>query len=195
MLTTNNSRSGLPLRGPRVDLTAIHESDIPNLLPFFQDMASLTYFIPTTARPLNATQIGHLMTDWNDGVENFIFAVRVDGWLVGLLNLDGLDWPNGHSEIGIALTEPAARGHGLAAEALTLMIRYAFDELGLKRIWARVIEPNTASRKLFETLNFTLEGRLRQHILRRGDYHDMLIYGLLNTDQQPALSGHHDSDR
>ncbi|MGI6334105.1 MAG: GNAT family N-acetyltransferase [Saccharofermentanales bacterium] len=194
MLTTNDSRSGLPLRGPRVDLTAIHESDIPNLLPFFQDMASLTYFIPTTARPLNAIQIGRLLTDWNDGVENFIFAVRVDGRLVGLLNLDGLDWPNGNSEIGIALTEPAARGRGLAAEALTLMIRYAFDELGLKRIWARVIEPNTPSIKLFESLNFTLEGRLREQVLRHGNYHDMLIYGLLKTDQQPDLSQHHDSN-
>ncbi len=81
----------------RVDLTAIH-GPISRTCCHFQDMASLTYFIPTTARPLNATQIGRLMTDWNDGVENFIFAVRVDGWLVGLLNLDSLDWPNRHSE-------------------------------------------------------------------------------------------------
>lgn len=181
-MTTTDPLTGLPLHGPRVDLTALHESDLPHLLPFFQDMAALTYFIPTTARPLNAIQIEKLLADWNDGIENFVFAIRNCGNLIGLVNLDGFDWPNGHTEIGIALISPAERGHGLASEALTLLIRYAFDELGLNRIWARVIEDNKPSVRLFESLGFVSEGRLRQHVRRRGQYRDMLIYGLLTSE-------------
>lgn len=187
-MTTNDPRIGLPLHGPRVDLTALHDSDLQDLLPFFQDMAALTYFIPTTARPLNTPQIEKLLIDWNDGIENFVFAIRAYGRLVGLINLDGLDWPNGHSEIGIALTDPTERGHGLAAEAMVLMLRYAFDELGLNRIWARIIESNKPSIRLFESLGFSAEGSMRHHVRRRGQYCDMLIYGLLSTDGQPELA-------
>ncbi len=172
-------RDKLPLHGQRLDLTALEEADLPALQPFFQDIASLTYYIPTTARPLNANQLKLLLADWNDGLENFVFAIRFQDRLIGLVNLDGLDWPNGHTEIGIALTSIPDRGHGLAGEALNLLISYAFEELGLHRIWARIIEDNTSSIRLFEKLGFQLEGRLKQHVLRRGRYRDMLVYGLL----------------
>jgi len=171
---------GLPLHGLRVDLTALEANDLTVLQPFFQEMAALTYFIPTTARPLNAPQLSDLLADWNDGLENFVFAIRTNGRLIGMINLDGLDWPNGHAEIGIALTEPAERGHGYAAEAVSLLTSYAFEELGLHRIWARVIEDNHPSLLLFERLGFQREGCLRQHVRRRGKFRDMIVFGLLN---------------
>ncbi len=175
-------RSALPLHGQRIDLTALEASDLPLLQPFFQDMAALAYYLPTTARPLNAQQLNALLTDWNDGLENFVFAIRKDGQPIGLVNLDGLDWPNGHTEIGIALTDTDHRGQGFAAEALCLLIRYAFDELGLHRIWARIIEDNNPSIRLFKKMGFQLEGRMKEHVRRRGIFRDMLIFGLVQTD-------------
>lgn len=172
----------LPLTGPRIRLTALAEADLDLLLPFFQDMASLAYYLPTTARPLNKEQLDRLLEDWNDGQDSFVFAVRQADQLVGLVNLDGLDWPNSHAELGIALTDKAAHGQGLAQEALTLLISYCFAELGLARVWARIIEGNTASLRLFARLGFSQEGALRQHVLRQGQKKDMLIFGLLQSE-------------
>ena len=176
------SAQALPLQGPRVQLTALQESDLADLRPFFQDMSSLIYYIPTTARPLNDGQLRKLLDDWNDGIENFVFAVRFQGRLVGLVNLDGLDWPNSHVEIGIALTDPAARGQGLAKETVSLLLRYCFLELGLHRVWARIIEENSPSLKLFSALGFRKEGTLRQHVLRSGQYRDMHLFSLLREE-------------
>jgi len=187
-MTLNDPVGGLPLHGQRITLTALGENDLEALLPFFQDMAALTYFIPTTARPLNAPQLKDLLADWNDGVENFVFAIRAQDRLIGMINLDGLDWPNGHAEIGIALTESSERGQGYAAEALSLLIRYAFDELGLIRVWSRVIEDNHPSLMLFDRLGFEREGRLRRHVRRRGQFRDMIVFGLLNDSAQREVS-------
>ncbi|MDD3930842.1 MAG: GNAT family protein, partial [Eubacteriales bacterium] len=118
-----------------------------------------------------------------DGKENFVFAVRIQGRLIGLVNLDGLDWVNSHVEAGIALTDPDVRGQGLASETLSLLIQYCFEELGLHRIWARIIDRNIPSIRLFQSLGFREEGRMRQHVLRNGEYRDMLIMGLLNQPQ------------
>jgi len=181
-----NPADRLPLIGERVRLTALQESDLDLLLPFFQDMASLTYYIPTTARPLNGRQLRALLDDWNDGRENFVFAVRAGSSLIGLVNLDSFDWPNSHVEIGVALTDPGARGQGLAAEALRLLLDFCFAELGLHRVWARIIEDNSPSVRLFESLGFSREGALRQHVRRRGRYRDMLIYGLIRPERDAA---------
>jgi [ribosomal protein S5]-alanine N-acetyltransferase len=178
-MLNEKSPIALPLKGSRVELTALDPNDLETLLPFFQDMASLYYYIPTTARPLNLAQLRLTLADWNDGIENFVFGIRAEGKLVGLINLDGLDWPNGHTEIGIALTDIGIRGQGLAADAMQVLIDYAFGDLGLHRIWARIIEDNLPSIRLFERLGFQPEGRMQEHVLRRGKYRDMLIYGLL----------------
>jgi len=99
--------------------------------------------------------------------------------VVGLVNLDGLDWANSHAEIGIALTSQSARGQGFAYEALSLLIDFAFQELGLHRIWARIIDGNEPSLKLFARLGFRMEGRMSGHVRRRGEFRDMLILGLV----------------
>lgn len=178
-----NPYSLLPLKSERIELTALESSDMPYLRSFFQDMASLYYYLPTTARPINLLQLEKLLVDWNDGLESFVFAVRHEGRLVGLVNVDGLDWPNSHAEIGVALISEESRGQGFAREALSLLIQYAFCELGLKRVWARIIEDNEPSIRLFEKLGFQREGELRQHVYRHGQYRNMLIYGLIRGDE------------
>lgn len=184
----NNLINHLPLAGTRLQLTALEAADLPVLLPFFQDMASLVYYIPTTARPINGEQLDKLMADWNDGIESYVFAIRHDQHLVGLVNLDGLDWANSHAEIGIAITSQNARGQGFAAEALSLLIDFAFKELGLHRIWARIIDGNEPSLKLFAKLGFKPEGRMIEHVRRRGQFRDMLIFGLIQPGGDASLS-------
>ncbi len=178
----------LPLQGPHIQLTALEDTDLTALLPFFQDLSVLRYYLPTTARPLNRIQLERLLKDWNDGVENYVFAIRSSGKTCGIFNLDGLDWANGHAEIGIAITDKLIRGQGLASEALSVMLDYAFNELGMHRLWCRIIDGNDPSTRLFEKTGFRREGRLRHHVLRSGAYRDMLIYGLLKSDWQTPFS-------
>lgn len=176
----------LPLTGSRVVLDALRDEDLESLLGFFSDLASLYYYIPTTARPLNREQVARLLDDWNDGRSSFVFAVRVGGTLCGIVNLADLDWPNGTAEVGVALTAASHRGRGYAGEALGLLIDYAFAELGLARLWARIIAGNQASIRLFSKLGFQYEGALRAHVLRSGLRRDMRIYGLLREEWTAA---------
>jgi RimJ/RimL family protein N-acetyltransferase len=176
--------SGLPLTGKNISLTSIKTEDLKQLEEFFNHIPSLIYYLPTTVRPFNQKQIEKLIIDWNDGESCFVFAIRSDDNLIGLINLDDVDWVNSHSEIGIALTEHAARGRGYASEALELMTDYAFNSLGLHKLWARIIEGNQPSIRLFEQAGFINEGTMREHVLRNGKWKGMLIYGLINNSAQ-----------
>ena len=178
----------LPLTGPRLSLTAYSRDDLAALLPFFQDVSTLRYYLPTTVRPFNLDQLEGLLADWNDGQSNFVFAIRHEGQICGLVNLDGLDFPNSHAEIGIAITTSLQRGQGFASEALELLLDFAYGELSLQRIWCRIISGNDPSIRLFTRAGFVQEGILRRHVRRSGEFRDMLVYGLLRDEYLAARS-------
>ena len=69
----------------------------------------------------------------------------------------------------------------MATEAVSAMLDFCFDELGLHRVQAFVDPDSIPSRKLVKKLGFAREGLLRDH-LRVGDiWRDEIVYALLRA--------------
>ncbi|MGI6157945.1 MAG: GNAT family N-acetyltransferase [Saccharofermentanales bacterium] len=171
----------MPLSGERVSLAPVEADDRERLAPFFADPAAVFYYLPDTVWPRNHAQFEAMMNVWNDGQTNFAFACRVDGTTIGLATLSDVDYTSGHGEVGIMLLEPF-RGEGYASEAMALLSDYAFGELRLHRLMARVADVNAPSLALFERLGFVREGRLREGMRRRHGYVDFILFGLLSDE-------------
>jgi [ribosomal protein S5]-alanine N-acetyltransferase len=73
-------------------------------------------------------------------------------------------------------------GQGLCTEAAAEMVRFGFEDLDLHRIMARHLERNPASGRVMQKLGMTQEGCMRQHILKWGQFEDVVFYGLLKED-------------
>ncbi len=101
------------------------------------------------------------------------------GWVV-LIHSE--DRPNVR-EIGYILNR-SAWGAGIAREAVDRVIRYGFEELGLRRIYADVDPENMSSIKLLNVLGFQQEALLRQEAETHIGIRDSLIFGLLQDDWQ-----------
>jgi RimJ/RimL family protein N-acetyltransferase len=86
----------------------------------------------------------------------YVIVRRSDGLAVGDAGFHGppLD---GEVEIGYALV-PAARGNGLAAEATGLLVAWAREQPGVRRVAARVDPANGPSKRLLERLGFVADG-------------------------------------
>ena len=95
--------------------------------------------------------------------------------------------PESHcAEIGYELNR-TAWGQGIMSEVLPTVISYGFKELGLNRIEATPLAKNARSSKVLLKLGFTHEGTLRQRVLFRGAYEDLMYFGLLMTEwTEPA---------
>ncbi|WP_213586617.1 GNAT family N-acetyltransferase [Paenibacillus sp. J2TS4] len=71
---------------------------------------------------------------------------------------------------------------GYCTEAAARVVQFAFDELGLNRVFATAMTP--ASYKVMEKMGMKHEGILRHHI-RKGDaFEDLRYYGLLRSDDR-----------
>ncbi len=62
----------------------------------------------------------------------------------------------------LILLSPQARGRGLATEATSLTLDYAFHLTALRMVWLKVLEHNTAAIRAYEHAGFRPAGRLRQ---------------------------------
>ena len=123
------------------------------------------------------------LTEFLETDENEVhFLPCRDGDPVGFLWLFRIDDVAGRGEIGYWI-RPAEQGDGYATEAVELGLRYAFDERGLHKVVARVLEGNTASRRVLEKLGFEEEGHLRDHYYVDGEYVDTHLLGLLTEDR------------
>ncbi|NDI35335.1 GNAT family N-acetyltransferase [Chengkuizengella sediminis] len=100
--------------------------------------------------------------------------------LIGTLGLNNLNTGSKKAEIGYEL-HPSFWGKGIAAEAITEVLEYSFQELDLFRIGAITFPDNVASNKLLEKLGFTNEGLLRGYLYHNKP-HDAFIYSLLKSE-------------
>lgn len=77
---------------------------------------------------------------------------------------------------------PEYQGSGYTTEAVSLLLDYAFNTLRLHHIIAWTIAYNEPSQALLQRVGFTQEGIYREHIFRKGEYHDTVHYGILRKE-------------
>lgn len=176
------------LVGQRVYLRPMLREDTPLVLRWRSDPAvwrNLFSLLPPTPE-------GHLA--WlerrqqpTDGL-SMVVVVRASDEPCGVASLEHIDARSRSAELGILIGEAAQRGQGYGHDACHTLLRFAFDELNLWRIYLRVLADNAPARRLYERLGFQVEGRARDAFFRDGRYHDVLHMGLLRPEWE-ALSG------
>jgi ribosomal-protein-alanine N-acetyltransferase len=101
------------------------------------------------------------------------FAIDVGGEAVGCVGLSDVEVHK--AEVGYWLAEPFW-GQGIATQALRLATRYAFNELGLRRVFASAFTFNKASVRVLEKAGYKYEGCLRKNEIKDGRLLDTLMY-------------------
>lgn len=91
-------------------------------------------------------------------------------------------------ELGYVLRSDAW-GCGYAAEAGKAMVEFGFENLGLHRIFAECHAANEASARVMEKIGMRREGVLRQHVLIKGEWWDVVICGILKDGWASGSEG------
>jgi RimJ/RimL family protein N-acetyltransferase len=108
------------------------------------------------------------------------------GALMGAIGLH-VDMEHNRAELGYWLGHRYWR-NGYTTEAAKAMLRYGFEELHLRRVFARHFGMNPASGRVMQKIGMTREGVMRQHFVKRGVPVDVVFYAIL-ADEWHALAG------
>ncbi len=92
-------------------------------------------------------------------------------------------------EVGNILFTPSLQRTSLATEAMYLMARHVFDDLGYRRYEWKCNALNAPSRKAALRFGFTFEGVFRQHMIVKSRNRDTAWFSLLDSEWPARKAG------
>lgn len=173
--------------GKRTRLRGIEREDLPRFVEWLNDPEVLQGLLMAT--PLSLVQ----EQGWFDAlrshpVEEHPLGIEIstaEGWhLIGNLSLMHLDWRSRQAEVGIFIGDKAYWNQGYGRDAMVLLLRHAFYNLGLNRVYLRVYETNPRAQHSYRKAGFVQEGLLRQAHFQNGKFIDVLQMSVLRSEWQ-----------
>ena len=113
-------------------------------------------------------------------------VARDTGRAVGVASFMRIDPANGVIEVGHINFSPRLQRTPAATEAMALMMRRAFDELGYRRYEWKCDSLNAPSRAAAARLGFQYEGLFRQALVTKGRNRDTAWFSIIDGEW-PAL--------
>lgn len=168
----------MELRSERLILRPLVLEDAESLLPALRSEDNVRYW---SRGPLGSVEEVRDYIRWNvESKDAETFAItRGDDQALGWVVL--VERGPKMAELGFIL-RPDSQGQGLAREAVSRVLEYAFGERELRRVSADVDPDNRASIALLEALAFCYEGRLRATWETHIGVRDSAIYSRLVSD-------------
>jgi RimJ/RimL family protein N-acetyltransferase len=109
---------------------------------------------------------------------------------IGNIYLRDIDRVSGRAELHIFIGDTAHRSKGYGSAAVRQLVNHAFKELRLQRVFLLVLADNERAIRVYEQCGFEREGRLRRHVLKNGQFHDVLVMAVLRPPDSSVPASH-----
>jgi len=193
--TTRPAPTRLTLRGESVTLepaAPAHAEDLQSALGRPADDALWTY--RPDHRPSDVAGMSRLLGAAQTDPSKVTWALlpASSGRAEGLATLMRIDQAQGCIEVGAIIFAGSLQRTRAATEAMALLARHVFDDLGYRRYEWKCDSLNQPSRAAALRLGFTYEGRFRQAVVYKGRNRDTDWFAMTDADW-PAISAAYDA--
>jgi RimJ/RimL family protein N-acetyltransferase len=137
----------------------------------------------------DADELRSALIDAEASEDPLFFAVVRDGRVLGRASYMRITPAFGVIEIGNIVFAPALQRTTAATEAIYLLARHVFDELGYRRLEWKCNALNAASRRAADRFGFTFEGVFRNHQIVKGRNRDTAWYAIIDADWPAIRAG------
>lgn len=121
------------------------------------------------------------------------FAIRPEGrGAEGIASYLRIEPAHGQVEVGGILLARSLQRTRAATEAIHLLVRHAFEDLGYRRFEWKCDSLNEPSRRAADRLGFTYEGRFRHHLVVKGRNRDTDWFSITDAEW-PAVRATHEA--
>lgn len=168
----------LSLKGEHIYLRGLEPEDLDFLYKLENDPE--IWEISGTTSPYSK----HVLKLYLENVHKDIYEVKqlrlcicnLKGNVLGLIDLFDFDPKNLRVGMGIIVSSKGDRNKGIGAEAIDILSKYTFSVLGMRQIYANVLEDNAPSIHLFSKLGFEKVGIKRDWIYSGGTFKNEILF-------------------
>lgn len=171
------------LTGNIVTLRAIEIDDMDFLKEMLND-EELERNVVGWAFPISSYEQENWYKNNISNKSNIRYIVEADQKRIGLATLTDIDWKNRKAMHGIKLCNEDFRGKGYGTDIVKTIMKYAFEELQLNRLYGSILDYNIASQKLYKKCGWKVEGIQKDSVFKNNAYHDEIMVGILKKDYE-----------
>ncbi|MCQ2770795.1 MAG: GNAT family N-acetyltransferase [Clostridia bacterium] len=168
----------------RLQLRKIELSDLDDMYEYSKDPYVSEYLLwhPHFDKKTTKSYLKYLQSQYKQKkFYDWAVVVRQTGKMIGTCGFSHFDFDNNSAEIGYVLNRDYW-GKGYAAEAAHRVAEFAFHELGIHRVFVRIIEGNKGSVRVAEKLGMRHEATHISAVLAKGSYRTISVYAILNSE-------------
>ncbi|WP_352420804.1 GNAT family protein [Proteiniborus sp.] len=172
------------LVGKKVKLRGLKIEDVELAYQYMTESEVLLNLSPGIPYPMTLERERKWFESQIEMEDTYNFSIEdiKTGLYIGGCGINKIDWKNRVATVGIYIGDGDFRGKGYGTEAMSLLIKFIFDQMNINRIQLFVFSFNERAIKSYKKNGFTVEGRLKQSIFRNGKYHDEIIMSILRED-------------
>jgi RimJ/RimL family protein N-acetyltransferase len=173
------------LAGENVRLRPFTDDDVPLLREWYSDPEVLHWLHLSEDAPHLHSLESH-RERWErmrDDPTRLTWLIETsDGQPIGEVELIEINKAHGRAELGITIGEKSYWNGGCGTDAVRAVLRFAFGELGLRRVTLITDEDNARCIRCYEKCGFLREGVFRNHRLRNGRPLNMVTMAVLKDE-------------
>lgn len=170
------------LKGEKIRLRPIRESDLAQLYDTHQDIANRGPYYPWGVMSEATYRQQFQETGFWSKESGTLLIVTPEDEILGHIEFFPTVSYLDELELSYHVYAGKHRGAGHTTEAVRLMAGYLFDTKRHNRIRLIIHPDNKASQRVAEKCGFQLEGAARGAWFHRGQHHDVLVYALLRDE-------------
>ena len=111
-----------------------------------------------------------------------LWIIELEGRLIGSVFLHSIDMQDRRASLAMGILDPDLLGQGYGTRVLHMVLRHAFDVIGLHRISLRVLDYNIRAIAAYKKVGFVQEGLEREAALVGDTRYDDVMMGMLAAD-------------
>jgi len=119
-----------------------------------------------------------------------LFSFLHNDRCIGYGGLTHLDWENARAEVSFIVATAHTANDALYEKEFTHFLRLlflvAFEVLSLHRLYTETFAFRKSHMAILEKNGFKSEGTLREHVNKKGSWHDSILHGLLKGEWSHA---------
>ena len=174
------------LMGQKVYLRPLEMADVTGPYLTWLNDYEVTRFMETGVFPTTAEGLQKYVETVADSPTNIMLAImeKKSNQHVGNIKLGSIQWIHRRADLGIMIGEKSVWGKGYGKEAMELVLEFGFKRLQLNKIFLGVFADHHPAVESYQKLGFVIEGTLKEHLFRDGQFRDEFLMGVLRSDYE-----------
>lgn len=156
-------------------------NDAPRMLEWMHDTDVTQYFrFDGKASTIQTVEKFIKESSLNQAAQHYAVTTDNDKYM-GTVSLKNIDLENKHAEYAISLHMDAI-GKGYARFATDNILKVAFNELHLNKVYLNVLSINVRANRFYEKYGFVFEGEFKEHMIHNGRFENLRWYRMLASE-------------